>query len=78
MSNVVRVYSTQTCPWCRVAKDYLRARGVSFEDVDVGSDGAAAQEMVRLTGQYGVPVIVVNGQPVIGFDRGKLDLLLAS
>jgi glutaredoxin-like YruB-family protein len=73
----VRVYSTLTCPWCKVAKDYLRSRNVPFEDLDVGTDRAAAQEMVARSGQYGVPVITIDGEVVVGFDRARIDRLLA-
>ncbi len=73
----VKVYSTLTCPWCKVTKDYLRARQVPFEDIDVGLDASAAREMVQLSGQYGVPVITIDGEVVIGFDRVKIDRLLA-
>jgi len=72
----VIVYSTPTCPWCNAAKRYLRERQVRFYDVDVSRDPRAAQEMVRKSGQYGVPVIDVNGRIVIGFDRARLDALL--
>ncbi|MGE5507484.1 MAG: glutaredoxin family protein [Chitinophagales bacterium] len=73
----VKVYSTVSCPWCRVAKDYLRSKGVAFEEVDVGLDRAAAQEMIELSGQFGVPVIAIDGEPVVGFDQAKIDRLLA-
>lgn len=68
----VRVYSTPTCPWCQTAKDFLKKHGVKFEDVNVGEDQEAAQEMVEKTGQMGVPVIEVDGQIIIGYDEGKL------
>lgn len=73
----VKVYSTLTCPWCKVTKDYLRSRNVAFADIDVGADPGAAQEMVRVSGQYGVPVITIDGEVVVGFDRAKIDTLLA-
>lgn len=72
----VKVYSTLSCPWCRVAKDYLRSKEIPFEDIDVGLDRGAAQEMVAVSGQYGVPVITVDGEVVVGFDRAKLERLL--
>ncbi len=72
----VVVFSTPTCPHCRTAKSYLKQKGVRFTDVDVSRDERAARDMVRISGQQGVPVITVNGRPVVGFDRGKLDQLL--
>ncbi|MEK6924443.1 MAG: glutaredoxin domain-containing protein [Candidatus Micrarchaeota archaeon] len=69
----VKVYGTQTCPYCFMAKDYLKAKGVEFEDVDVGSDARAAQEMVSKSGQTSVPVIDYHGKIIVGFDREAID-----
>ncbi len=77
MSEVV-VYTMPTCGYCHQAKQYLAQRGVSFTEHDVAADPRAADEMVRLSGQRGVPVIVIDGQVVVGFDRPRLDQLLAS
>ena len=68
----VRVYSTATCPWCHTAKEFLTKNNIKFEDIDVGENQEAAQEMVEKSGQMGVPVIEVDGQIIIGFDEGKL------
>jgi len=68
----VRVYSTNTCPWCNTAKEFLKKHGIKFEDINVGEDQEAAQEMVEKSGQMGVPVIEVDGQIIIGFDEGKI------
>lgn len=73
----VTIYTSPTCGYCHQAKRYLADRGVAFAEQDVSVDRAAAEEIVRLTGQMGVPVIVVDGHPVIGFDRARLDQLLA-
>ena len=73
----VKVYTTPTCGYCHQVKDYLRQRGVRFTEYDVSRDRAAAQEMVDRTGQMGVPVILVDGETVIGFDRPRLDALLS-
>ncbi len=72
----VIVYSTPTCPWCGVAKKYLEGKGIAYTEVDVSADYQAAMEMVRKTGQQGVPVIEVDGEFVIGFDKARLDALL--
>jgi glutaredoxin 3 len=72
----VVVFSTPTCPHCRTAKRYLQQKGVSFTDIDVSRDQSAARDMVRISGQQGVPVITVGGRPVVGFDRQKIDQLL--
>ncbi|HHY35438.1 MAG TPA: glutaredoxin family protein [Firmicutes bacterium] len=72
----VIVYSTPTCPWCSRAKAYLTQLGVPYEDKDVSRDVEAAREMVRISGQMGVPVLVIDGNVVVGFDRPRIDELL--
>ncbi len=72
----VVVFSTPTCPHCRTAKRYLQQRGVVFNEVDVSRDAAAARDMVRRSGQQGVPVLDIGGKIVVGFDRAKIDRLL--
>lgn len=74
----VKIYSTPTCGYCHQAKQYLKEKGISYTEYDVSVDQAAAQEMTRLTGQMGVPVIMVDGQTIIGFDRDRLEVLLNS
>lgn len=73
----VKVYSTPACPYCKMAKEYLSSKNVSFEDIDVSSDSQAADEMVKLSGQMGVPVVVVDGQVVVGFDKARLEAILS-
>jgi glutaredoxin 3 len=73
----VKIYTTPTCGYCHQAKKFLTELGVSYTEHDVSRDRAAAEEMIQLTGQMGVPVIVVDGQTVIGFDRARLQQLLA-
>jgi len=72
----VIVFSTPTCVWCSKAKSYLRDRGVAFRDVDVSRDQAAARDLVRRTGQMGVPVIEIDGKPIVGFDQRRIDAAL--
>lgn len=76
MSNVIKVYSTPTCPYCTMAKDYLKEKNVSFSDLNVAQDTNAAEEMVRKSGQMGVPVLDVNGKIIVGFDKPKIDSAL--
>jgi glutaredoxin 3 len=73
----VKVYSTPTCGFCHQAKRFLSDRGVYYTDIDVSRDRQAAEEMVRLTGQMGVPVIVIDGEAIVGFDRPRIEQLLA-
>lgn len=72
----VTVFSTPTCPWCSRLKAYLREKHIAFKDVDVSRDAVAAQEMVRRSGQMGVPQAWIDGQVVVGFDRKRVDALL--
>lgn len=73
----VKIYSTPTCPYCKMAKAFLAENNVAFEDVDVSVSQTAAQEMVKRSGQMGVPVIDIDGQLIVGFDRGKIKKLLS-
>ncbi len=73
----VAVYTTPTCGFCHQVKAYLTQRGVSFTEYDVSRDPQAAAEMVRLSGQRGVPVVLIDGQVVVGFNQPLLDQLLA-
>lgn len=72
----VTIYSTPTCPYCEMAKDFLIEHNIPFEDVNVAANQERAQEMVEKSGQFGVPVIDINGQIVIGFDRPRIARLL--
>ena len=74
----VKVYSTPSCPWCRKAKEYLVEKGVQFTDLDVSQDRSKLQEMVELTGQRGVPVIIIDNEQIVGFDQQKIDQALAA
>lgn len=76
MPKQVKIYSTPTCPFCQQAKRYLGSKGIAYENVDVASDAAARQEMINKSGQMGVPVILVDGELLVGFNQSKLDELL--
>jgi len=71
MKKVV-IYSTPTCPYCKQAKEFLTEKEVKFENVDVSTDAAKAQEMIEKSGQMGVPVIDIEGEIIIGFDRERI------
>ena len=71
----IKVYSTPTCPYCKMAKEYLSSKGIAYEDIDVSTDNTAAEEMVKVSGQMGVPVVVIDGQSVVGFDKARIDSL---
>lgn len=71
------VYTTPTCPYCHMVKEFLSQKGISFEERDVARNPSYAQELMSTTGQMGVPVTVIDGQVVVGFDRGRLEQLTA-
>ncbi len=75
-SLVVKVYSTPTCPYCHMAKDYLKEKGVKFKDVNVADNDKAREEMIEKSGQMGVPVLDINGKIIVGFDRQEIDKAL--
>jgi glutaredoxin-like YruB-family protein len=72
----IKVYSTDSCPWCHKAKDWLKENNIEFEDINVGEDQEAAKEMAEKSGQRGVPVIMVDDEIIIGFNEEKLKELL--
>jgi glutaredoxin 3 len=72
----VTVYTTTTCPYCVMVKNFLREQGVPFEEVNVQQDPIAARKLVETTGQIGVPQIEIDGQWVIGFDPDAIMQLL--
>lgn len=72
----VEVYSTPTCPYCHMAKQYLQSKKVAFTDIDVSREPAAAARMMAATGQVGVPQLRINGEWIVGFDRRAIDQAL--
>lgn len=71
MSKVV-VYTSNTCPYCTMAKDYLKEKGVEFEEKNVQNDAAARDELISM-GYTGVPVLVIGEEEIFGFDRARID-----
>ncbi len=71
----VTVYTSNTCPYCTMAKDYLKDKEVAFEEKNVQTDKEARQELMAM-GYTGVPVICVDDQQIVGFDKARLDELL--
>ncbi|MBU1124557.1 MAG: glutaredoxin family protein [Candidatus Omnitrophica bacterium] len=72
MSKNVTVYSTPTCPWCIRVKQFLKDNNITFTDIDVSSDQTAAEKMVEASGQMGVPVVDIEGEIIVGFDKEKI------
>lgn len=72
----VKVYSTPTCPYCTIAKKYMDDNKIEYEEFDVSADEKKAEEMQKKSGQMGVPVIIIDEEVIIGFDKDKIDKAL--
>ncbi len=72
----VTVYSTPTCSWCTTLKNHLNRNGIYYTDIDVSSDPIMAEELVRKSGQQGVPQTEIDGEIIVGFDKGRINRLL--
>lgn len=73
---MIKVYTTNSCPWCVKAKNYLKSKNISFEELNVADDMLAREEMIKKSKQMGVPVLDINGTVIIGFDKGAIDTAL--
>ncbi|MBA7512256.1 Glutaredoxin 3 [subsurface metagenome] len=72
MDKKVKIYSTPTCPFCMMSKKFLKENNIDFEDIDVSTDQAKAEEMVQKSGQMAVPVLDIDGEIIVGFDKEKI------
>lgn len=72
MDKKIITYTTSTCPHCIMLKEFLKEKSIGFENMDVSSDPAKADEMVKKSGQMGVPVIEIDGEIIIGFDKDAI------
>jgi len=72
----IRVFSAPGCPYCYTLKEFLKEHNIEFEDIDVSKDEKALKEMIEKSGQMGVPVVDIDGEIVIGFDKEKICQLL--
>lgn len=73
---MVKVYSTNSCPWCVKAKNYLNSVNIEFEEFNVQEDMEARDEMINKSKQMGVPVLDINGTVIVGFDKNAIDSAL--
>lgn len=73
---MVKIYSTPTCVYCKTLKSYFKKNGIDFEDIDIANDEKQLQKMIKDSGQMGVPVVDIDGEIIIGFDKEKIDRLL--
>lgn len=69
----IKIYSTPSCPYCKLAKDFMSEKKIEFKEIDVASDPAAANEMVKISGQMGVPVIDIEGQIIVGWNKDAIE-----
>jgi len=72
----IRIFSTPSCPYCFTLKEFLKQHDIKFEDIDVSKNEKAVEEMVKKSGQMGVPVVDIDGEIVVGFDKEKIVKLL--
>jgi glutaredoxin-like YruB-family protein len=73
---MIKVYSTKMCPYCVTLKQFLKQHNVKFKDIDVSSDMKAQEEMIKKSGQMGVPVVDIDGEIVVGFNKEKISQIL--
>jgi len=79
MAQSVKIWTTPTCPYCKLTKEFLTQKGVEFQNFDVTQDTAALDEMKKISGGLSVPVIVVGANaPVVGFKKEELEKLLSA
>ena len=76
MGKKVQIYSTSACPYCMKTKQYLKDNNIEFENIDVSSSQEAAQEMINKSGQMGVPVLDIDGNIIVGFDKDEINKAL--
>lgn len=75
-SHNIKIYSTPSCPYCHMLKEYLDEKGFQYQDLNVAEDLQAREEMIEKSGQMGVPVSDIDGNIVVGFDKEKVNELL--
>lgn len=72
----IKVYSTPTCPWCMRVKQFLKENNISYQELDISTNHPAAEEMIQKSGQMGVPVLDIEGNIIVGFDKEKIKAAL--
>lgn len=73
---MITIYSTPTCVYCKSLKEYFTEKNIKFQEIDVAADEKELEKMVAISGQMGVPVVDMDGEVVVGFDRQKIDQIL--
>lgn len=72
MNKTVKIYSTPTCVYCKMAKEFFKKNNIEYQDLNVAEDEKTREEMVNKSGQLGVPVIDIDGEIMVGFNEGEL------
>ncbi|MEK7555457.1 MAG: glutaredoxin family protein [Patescibacteria group bacterium] len=75
---MVRIYTTSTCPYCEMVKEFLKKKNVAYEEFNVAEDDKARQEMISKSHQLGVPVLDINGAIIVGFNRPEIEKALGT
>lgn len=78
MNKKIKVYGVPTCPFCKRTKEFLKDKGFDFEDLDVSVNQDLAKEIIEKSGQMSVPVIEIDGEIIIGFDKERIEAILRS
>jgi len=73
----IKIYTTPTCPYCVMAKEYFNEKKLEFEEIDVAADPQKAEELIKLSGQIGVPVIKIDDKVIVGFDQERIESALS-
>lgn len=76
MKHTITIYTTQTCPYCKMAKEYFASKKIAFTEINVAADALKTPEMIQKSGQTGVPVIDVGGTIIVGFDQARIEAAL--
>ena len=72
MAKQILIYSTPTCPYCKMTKEYLDEHNIPYTDFDVSADTKRAEEMIQKSGQMGVPVLDIDGEIIVGFEQKRI------
>lgn len=72
----VTIYTTTSCPYCVMAKEYFKSKNIKYKEVNVQEDHKAAEEMIEKSGQMGVPVIEIDGKIIIGFNKPEIEKVI--
>ncbi len=72
----VKLYTTPACPYCYTLKEFLKDKNIAFEEIDISQDEKTKDEIIKKSGAIGAPIIEIDGQIVVGFDKEKIVKLL--